>query len=69
MIGDKIIEVHLRQTHDPIENDLKVHGENDGRRQNLTLLVNREDADGICWRKDSAFIFRNSDNSPCRRAR
>ena len=57
MIGDKIIEVHLRQTHDPIENDLKVHGENDGRRQNLTLLVNREDADGYLTEKRLGFYL------------
>jgi hypothetical protein len=57
MIGDKIIEVHLRQNHDPIENNLKVCWENDRRRQNLTLLVNLEDADGYLPEKRLGFYI------------
>jgi hypothetical protein len=57
MIGDKIIEIHLRQNHDPIENDFEVCWENDNRRQNLTLLVNREDADGYLPEKRLGFYI------------
>ena len=46
MIGDKIIEVHLRQNHDPIQNDVTVCWEKDKPDDNLRLLLHYEDADG-----------------------
>ena len=59
MIGDKIIEVHLRQNHDPIQNDLRVCWEKDKNHENLTLLLRHEDADGYLPEKRLGFYILN----------
>jgi hypothetical protein len=45
MIGDKIIEVHLRRNPDPIQSDVRVCWEKDKKHKNLRLLPDPEDAD------------------------
>jgi len=57
MIGDKIIEVHLRQNHDPIQNDLRVCWEQDKKHENLRLLLHHEDADGYLPEKRLGFYI------------
>jgi hypothetical protein len=57
MIGDKIIEVHLRQNHDPIQNDLRVCWEKDRKHKNLRLVPNHEDADGYLPEKRLGFYI------------
>ena len=57
MIGDKIIEVHLRQNHDPIQNDLKVCWEKDQKHENLRLVPHHEDADGYLPEKRLGFYI------------
>ena len=57
IIGDKIIEVHLRQNHDPIQNDLRVCWEKDKKHENLRLLLNHEDAGGYLPAKRLGFYI------------
>jgi hypothetical protein len=57
MIGDKIIEVHLRQNHDPIQNDVTVCWEKDKRDETLRLLRRYEDADGYLPEKRIGFYI------------
>jgi len=55
MIGDKIIEVHLRQNHDPIQSDVSVCWEKDRKQKNRRLLPAHEDADGYLPEKRLGF--------------
>jgi hypothetical protein len=55
IIGDKIIEVHLRQNHDPIQNDLQVCWEKDKKHESLRFLPQHEDADGYLPEKRLGF--------------
>ena len=57
IIGDKIIEVHLRRNHDPIQNDLRVCWEKDTKHENQRLLLNHEDADGYLPEKRLGFYI------------
>ena len=57
MIGDKIIEVHLRQNHDPIQSDVRVCWEKDKKHKNLRLLPDHEDADGYLPEKRLGFYL------------
>ena len=55
MIGGKIIEVHLRQNHDPIQDDVGVYWEKDRRDEKQKLLLHYEDADGYLPEKRIGF--------------
>ena len=57
MIGDKVIEVHLRKNDDPIQNDLRVCWEKDEKHENLGLLPHHEDADGYLPEKRLGFYI------------
>jgi hypothetical protein len=57
IIGDKIIEVHLMQNHDPIQNDLKVCWEKDREGDSLRFVPHNEDADGYLPEKRLGFYI------------
>jgi hypothetical protein len=57
IIGDKIIEVHLRQNYDPIQNDLKVCWEKDREGDSLRFVPHHEDADGYLPEKRLGFYI------------
>ena len=63
MIGDKIIEVHLRQNHDPIQNDVTVCWDKDKRDENLMLLLHHENADGYLPERRLVLYFEALKNS------
>jgi hypothetical protein len=60
IIGDKIIEVHLRRNFDPIQNNLRVCWEKDMNREDLIFLPHHEDADGYLPEKRLGFYISKS---------